>query len=373
MGKTFLATSELIGTIIGAGFLAIPFVVAKAGFTIGLFHLILIGIVITLTMLYLGEIILRTKENHQLPGYAEKYLGKQGKRWMFFAVSFGIFTALLAYLIAEGESMSALLFGSGAYSILCGLGFWILLSLMLLGGIRTLKKGESIGVVLVFIMIISIAVFLSSKINTANLTTFSPQNFFTPFGVILFAFLAFTALPEVKFMLRDDKRLMKRTIILSHCTAFIIYVLFTLLIVGFKGSATPEIATLALGKPFILLGMITMFTSYLSLSMSMIDTFHFDFKKTRAKAWLTTISVPLLLYLILLSIKQATFTIVLSIGGIVSGGLTALLILAMVRRAKQHGTQTPPYSMPTSVLLLSLLALVFIGGAVAELLQKIFS
>lgn len=371
MGKTFLATSALIGTIVGAGFLGIPFVVAKAGFTIGLFHLMLIGIAITLTMLYLGEIILRTKEHHQLTGYAEKYLGKRGKQWMFFATSFGIYAALLAYLIAEGESISALVFGTNAYTILCAFSFWLLLSLLSLGGLRTLKKGESIGVILVFIMIISITVLLYSKITITNLTTFSPQYFFTPFGVILFAFLAFTALPEVKFILRDDQRSMKRSIILAHLAAFTIYVIFTLLIIGFKGTATPEIATLALGKPFILLGMITMFTSYLSLSMSMIDTFHYDFRKTRTHAWLTTISIPLILYFLLLFFKQATFTTILSIGGTISGGLTALLILAMVRRAKQQGTQNPPYKMPSSLFLLSLLALVFIIGALAELIQNI--
>ena len=372
MGKTFLATSALIGTIIGAGFLGIPFVVAKTGFAIGLIHLIIIGIVITLLMLYLGEIILSTRESHQLPGYAEHYLGKRGKRWMFFAVLFGISTALLAYLIAEGESLSTMIFGSGTYTMVCALIFWALLSLMLLGGIQTLKKGESIGVILVFVMVISIAVLVASKMNISNLTTFSPENFFTPFGVILFSFLAFTALPEIKFILREEKRLMKRTILIAHGIAFVVYVLFTLLVIGFKGSATPEIATLTLGKPFILLGIITMFTSYLSLSTSMIDTFHFDFKKKRTHAWLITIFIPIILYLLLSFFRQATFTTVLSIGGIISGGITALLILAMVRRAKQHGDNTPPYKMPSSLILIIILAIVFIIGAVAEILQKIF-
>ena len=92
MSRTFLASSELIGTIVGAGFLGIPYVVSKSGFTLGLIHMMIIGIVITLTMLYLGEIIQRTRSSHQLPGYAERYLGKEGKRLMSFSVSFGIFS-----------------------------------------------------------------------------------------------------------------------------------------------------------------------------------------------------------------------------------------------------------------------------------------
>jgi hypothetical protein len=288
---------------------------------------------------------------------------------MFFAIAFGVFSALLAYLIAEGQSISALLFGSQSYTLLCTIGFWLLLSILSLGGLRILKKGESIGVILVGVMIISITVLLSSKVKLENLTSISLEHFFTPFGVILFAFLAFTALPEVKSILGEDKRILKRSIIIAYLAAFTIYVLFTLLIVGSQGSLTPEIATLALGKPFILLSIITMFTSYLSLSMSMIDTFRFDFKRTQTQSWIFTISIPLILYFLFIFFKQATFTTVLGIGGVISGGLTAILILSMVRRAKQHGDLTPSYSMPSHRFWLVILALFFIGGVIAEIIS----
>ena len=77
--KTFIAgLAILIGTAIGAGILGIPYVVAKSGFLIGLGYIILLGLIILLVNLYLGEIILRTKGKHQLGGYAKKYLGKTG-------------------------------------------------------------------------------------------------------------------------------------------------------------------------------------------------------------------------------------------------------------------------------------------------------
>ena len=77
--KAILAASTLIGTIIGAGIFGIPYVVVKSGFPIGLTHILIIAILTIITMLYLGEIALRTKENCHLAGYAEKYLGKKGK------------------------------------------------------------------------------------------------------------------------------------------------------------------------------------------------------------------------------------------------------------------------------------------------------
>ena len=87
MNKKFWATTfTLTGTIIGAGILGLPYVFSKAGFFIGLLWLIILGMVMMFVNLTLGEITLRTNGRHQLSGYAEKYLGKWGKRIMFFAM-----------------------------------------------------------------------------------------------------------------------------------------------------------------------------------------------------------------------------------------------------------------------------------------------
>jgi amino acid permease len=53
MNKTFIALCTLIGSAIGAGVLGIPYVIMRSGFSIGLFHLIFIAIIMTITMLYL--------------------------------------------------------------------------------------------------------------------------------------------------------------------------------------------------------------------------------------------------------------------------------------------------------------------------------
>jgi len=69
--RNFLSAAfTLTGTIIGAGILGLPYVFAKAGFVIGLFWLIFLGLTLIFVKLCLGEIILRTKQTHQLPGYA---------------------------------------------------------------------------------------------------------------------------------------------------------------------------------------------------------------------------------------------------------------------------------------------------------------
>ena len=132
--KLAIAVTTLVGTVVGAGILGIPYVIAKTGFLYGALLIILIGLAYVFVNLFVGEIVLRTKKQHQLPGLAEKYLGKKGKKIMFFAMVFGIYSALLAYLIGEGESFSHLIFGHTAYAIYFGFAFWLLMVLLLTKG-----------------------------------------------------------------------------------------------------------------------------------------------------------------------------------------------------------------------------------------------
>ena len=109
------AIAVLVGTCIGAGVLGIPYVASKSGFFVSLFYIFFIGAIILLVNLYLGEVALRTKGNHQIAGYANKYLGKRGKIVAQIATLFGIYSAIVAYLLGVGASLSFLFFGNFNY------------------------------------------------------------------------------------------------------------------------------------------------------------------------------------------------------------------------------------------------------------------
>ncbi len=374
MAKTLHATSALIGTIIGAGIFGIPYVVMKSGFTIGLIHILLIAVLMTITTLYLGEIALRSKENHQLTGYAEKYLGKKGKILMILALAFGIYSAVLAYLIGVGESLSFLFFDTSNYTIHFGILTWILLSLFCHFGIKALEKGEFIGVITIIITIIAIVIYFANKIDIINLTQKYPNmplDYFAPFGVILFAFLGYTTIPEIKNILGKHKNEMKKSILLAILICTIVYILFPAIVIGFKGEQTPQIATIALGKPFILLGILTMLTSYLALSISLTDMFHLDFKQTKFRSWFFACSVPIIPFIIMQLTNIASFTKILGIGGVISGGLTSVLILLMASNAKILGDRKPEYSIPVSKILTLILILIFAIGTIVEIIATI--
>ena len=362
----FAGLAILIGTAIGAGVLGIPYVVVKIGFLAGLIYILFLGLIIILVNLYLGEIILRTKGKHQLSGYAEKYLGKKGKLFMNFAFIFGIYSAIVAYTFGIGESFSFLFFKDASQSILMGLVFAIFMSILIWGGLKQLKRFEKWGVEVILILLGLIIFLFIKKISFDNLIGFYPNYLFLPFGVILFALLSFSSIPEINFVLKNDKKQMKKILFFGTLISITFYVLFAFVVVGFKGIETPEIATFALGPIFVVLGIFAMFTSYLALGNALKDHFKYDSNYKKTKAWFLTAIIPIFIFLFVKIFKYFSFTKILSIGGVVSGGLTAVLILLMIRKSKEKGNRKPEYSIPVSWFVIGLLTLIFILGVLRE-------
>lgn len=372
MNKLFSSASILIGMVIGAGYLAIPYMAMKSGFTLGLLNLLVVYSIVLLTGLYLSEVIVRTKAQHQIVGYASRYLGKTGKRMMTFSIGVGVCSALVAYLTAQGESWSFLIFNTLDYSLHITIAFWIVLSAISYFGLHALKKEEPIGIILMVGMIILIAVLTANKLEASNLTYINIENIFIPFGVILFSFLGYSSIPEVSRSLGNDKAKLKKTVILGYTFVAIIYALFMFFVLGYQGLNTPEIATLVLGKPFIILGIITMLGAYLALSVTSEDILKADFGFSQMKAWLVTILVPLGIYLIIKLLNAATFSTILSVGGVISGGVTITTILFMIAKAKKHGDRKPEYQIPFNKTVAVTIILLLIVAVVLQII-RVFS
>lgn len=366
--KFFPALAVLVGTTIGAGFLGIPYVVSKSGFLPGLAFLIFVAVFMLFVKLYLGEVILRTWGNHQLTGYASKYLGRKGKFLMLFSMIFGIYSALVAYLIAEGRSLSYVFIGSESYALFFSLAFWIIMSGLTYIGLKALKKYEKSSMVLVLAIVVIIVFLFSPKIKLENLSYVNPENVFVPFGVILFSFLAFSAMPEVSRILRGQEKLMKKVIFYGVMIPFAVYSLFVLVVVGNFGASVPEIATLALGRGFSVLAILTMFTAYFTLTLAIRDMFRFDYNLGRFRGWVLACVTPLLLFLVIYYFKIASFVSLLSIGGVVSGGLAGILILLMNKEAKKSGSRKPEYTTGINWRVIALMSLIFILACAAEFL-----
>ncbi|MBI2637312.1 MAG: hypothetical protein HYW88_00290, partial [Candidatus Sungbacteria bacterium] len=87
------------GTIIGVGVFGIPYVISRSGLLVGFFELGAIAVLMAVVHLMYGEIILRTKSVHRLPGYVELYLGNHAKIFSLISYLVGLSGALLAYTV----------------------------------------------------------------------------------------------------------------------------------------------------------------------------------------------------------------------------------------------------------------------------------
>jgi len=368
MNKKFWATTfTLTGTIVGAGILGLPYIFAKSGWLTGLFWLIMLGAVMLFVNLSLGEITLRTKGKHQLSGYAKKYLGNWGRYIMFVAVMFGIYSALLAYLIGEGESLSRLLPGN-INPIFLGIFFWIIMTLLLREGLRGLKRIETWGVIGVIIIVLTIFFRFLPQIDASNLMTFNQSYLTLPIGVVMFALLGFSSIPELRQEIKGQEKLFKRAIIIGSLIPITLYILFTAVFVGILGKEVTEIATLSFGPIITILGIFTMFTAYLVLSFSIKDTFKFDIKSTPGVNFIFTSFIPLVIYIIVSTYDLFSFASILGIGGVISGGLTGIMVILIGKRAKKHkrNKNDPEIQMPINWPIIIILSIIFIAGIVLE-------
>ena len=366
VNKFWAATFTLIGTMIGAGILGLPYAFSQSGFFTGVFWILLLGIIIILTNLYLGEVCLRTKQKHQLTGYAKKYLGKSGGRLMLFAMLFGIYAALIAYLVGEGQSFSYILTGTASNAIYFGIGFWILITILLEGGIKRLKKVETFAVLVIIAIILGIFIYSIPSISYENLIKTNSNNFFLPFGVVLFSLLGFSSIPELRIEIKKEEKKLGKAIITGVLIASLLYILFPLVFVGILGENIPELATLAFGKSAVLLGMFTMLSSYFVLSFSLRDMFIFDLKFSKTNAFIWASFIPLLFYLIISVFDIASFSMILGIGGVISGGLTGILIMIMNKNAKKKGNRKPEYHIPINKTIIAIISIIYLLGIIFE-------
>ena len=372
INKRFWATAlTLSGTIIGAGILGIPYVFSKSGFSIGLFWLAFLGFITLYVSLCLGEITLRTRKIHQIPGYAEFYLGKTGKKFMMFAMFFGIYSALLAYLIGEGESFSKLFFGNFNYSIIFAIGFWFVMTLFLREGIDGLKKIESRGVLAASLIILFTFLFFATEIKTENLVYSDFSHAFFPFGVVLFALLGFSSIPEMRIEIMNKEKLLKKAIIVGTMIPIFLYFIFTATFLGVFGKNVSQVATISSDSFIPVLGIFTMLSSYFVLSFSLKNIFDYDLK-TRKNSFLFVSLVPILIYLFVSAFNLASFVDILGIAGVVSGGLTIIIILLIHMKAKENGNRKPEFSVPMNRFIFAILSLIFFAGIIFEFMKIYF-
>jgi len=362
--KSILAIATLAGTIIGVGLFALPYLTLQVGFWMILVYFIILGSLVILVHLFFGELALQTPDQKRLPGFAKIYLGKTGEKIALLSFIFGLFGALLAYLIVGGEFLSELFMPIfGGNSLIYTFIYFIAGTFLIYFGIQSIAKVEFWGLIILFLILIIIFLKGLPLIKITNLFP-SPDfsKFFLPYGPILFSLWGAAVIPEIEEMLKENKKMLPQLIFISIILAILIYLFFIIIILGITGQATTpsaltglnQILGKSIGKLGLLFGLVTTFTSFIMLGLALKKVFCYDLKLNQTLAWLISCFMPLMFFL---AGFKNFISVIAMVGGVMLG-IDGILILLMYQKIK-----------PRKNFLIYLLTLIFLGGIVYELIN----
>jgi len=341
MKKTLLflsGISLLSNTIIGVGFFALPFVTSKVSYLIFFYFFVLGGIVFLIHLFY-GRLALITPDYKRLPGFVEFYLGK---KWFFFSVFiilFSLIGTLLSYLIVAGD------FLNGIFPFLNPV-FWTIIFFffslfLILKEIDKILKIQTLSLFLLVFLLFFLIFQGRGMIGLENFV-FPPKMdlWFLPYGIVVFSLWGTSIIPEIEESLaKEMRKKLDLLIFFSFVFVIIFYLLFIYFVLGVLGQKTTENALIGLKGVFspssfkliLFLGLIAVFTSFISLGLTLKRVLVFDLKIKEKSLFFFFLFLPFVLFLL----GFQKFLPVISFVGSVFLAIEGLLILKMYQKIKK--------------------------------------
>ncbi len=291
------------GTVIGAGLFALPYLTLKVGPFVMLGYLIGLGFIAILIHSFFGEIALKTRDFIRIPGFALHYLGKWGYRISLTTGILGLFGACLAYLILGGEFLQAIFFPLfGGSSFFYTLIYFAIGSLVIFLGVKAVDKVQLWGLILFFLTLI--AIFYRGKpyfdLSNLSISEIDRSFLFLPYGVVLFSLWGLALIPEAEELLGEKRNYLKKIIPIAIIIPIIVYIIFIGLILGIMGEQTTESALVGLQEYLgdgitslaLFFGLLTTFTSFVALGLTLKKIFWYDLKIKENTSWFITCFIP---------------------------------------------------------------------------------
>ena len=361
----------LVGSVIGAGILGIPYAVSKVGLGPGVVVLIALTTATVILNLMFAEFILRTKQDHQLPGYSRIYLGKPAAHVTLTIDLVAGYATQLAYMIGVGEVLSAVL---GGQSFTWSIIIFLFVSVMVYKGLETIKRFEVVVTVFIFLIVFLLAATSVPHISMLNFTYWHIENMHIPYGVIMFALAGYNAIPPMRRLLVRKEKYIPHVIILAYVLVFIVYLTFMYIVLGVTGTETTQIGTIGLGQkvgPFMIvmgnvLALFTITTCYLSNGLTMRRTFQFDYNKSQLRSTVYALIIPLVFFL--LGVRN--FIGILGLAGGLILSIQSILIVITYWRAYKKGDREPEFTHGPQLLVGIVLLILFAVGALVTMLTR---
>ena len=348
------AVAIIVGANVGSGILGLAYSSRLAGWPILVLWLAVAGLFTTFSMLYVAESALRTKKPLQLPGLAEKYVGKVGSVLIFISVCANSIGCMVAYTTGSGNILCTLLglpnwAGSLLFTVPCVLVVWFGLKATGLW-----EKFMSTGMV-VLLGIIVIASFLSGKADVSR-AVYANWTYAVPLlSSAIFCYIAQYAVPELARGMRHTPKKLPVAIILGMFITGVLLAVVPLAVLSLTGAEeVTQVATLAWGQALgtwalytaNIFALCAMMTSYWAVGGSMLTNIVDMFKlkdekdtKTRLIAIACTVLPPFILaYGGLVSFVDA-----IGWAGTFGGVIMSIVPVLMLNNARKKGDIEPEW------------------------------
>jgi amino acid permease len=258
----------IISTIIGLGIFVLPYTFWKSGYYF-IFWILFLTILFFLLHLIFGEILLQTKEKHNLPGLAGVYLHPLAKHIVWLFDFLGMLGVFWVYFIALAKFWSLIL---PINPLFIKIAFALFNLFFILKDIRLFAQIETFLSLGIFVVFFSIVLMIIPQFNFENLKLAFKNNFepLLPYGIIIFALSGTSAVPFVIDLVGKNKKSFLKINLFALITIVLLYLMYAFVVIGFLGNNVSEESLQSLSnylhKFFLFLAVI-----FVTLNITFID------------------------------------------------------------------------------------------------------
>ncbi len=370
------AFMTLVGTIIGAGLFAVPSIYLRLGLGRGVALTLFLGAMLTFLSLMVAEAILRTKGSMRLPGMVRLYLHPSLGTVQAISAVIGFWGALLAYLLLGGIFLSILFSPFVSFPLwIWQLGFYIMCSIVVIAGIGFVGKMEFW---VTSALIVTFVFFVARLLPHADIAGFSfdlHTQFFSQYGVLLFALYGSSAIANVRDLLRHQETQIAPTILLGGFFATLLTTLFGVVVFAVSGQGTTDDAINGL-VPFLgpsvvaigaILGVLAVSTSFFSAGLYLRDMFRLDYHLSPVRSAIAALGMPVVFFCS--GVQQ--FLPILGLVGSFFGITDTILICRAYLVSRKKGARKPEFFLQVPTWGVNLFLLVFVSLSVCAVVARL--
>lgn len=377
----------LVGTNIGIGILSISYAARNTGFLPLFFWLVIALILTTITMLYVAEASLRTKNNLQLSGLSKKYIGGIGQTIMFISIVVTCIGALLAYNKSSGLIINELFGISPKWGSLI---FFIPTSVVFFYGLKAIGRSEKqVAFIMLMILIgLCIMTFFNSNTSYINVleTNWDIATSLPVFNIAIFIYSSQYIVPEMARGFKDKQHLLPYAIIIGMIITFLLLSLVPFSAIALESlSGISQVVTLSWGKALgiyafyiaNIFAICAIATSYWGLGQTLISNLADSLKLNIEsnfinKAIITLVSITPPFILVILDyvseIDEALYW-----PGVMSGIVLSIFPVMLLNNSRKKGDKESIYVCNRIIAnrsIQTLIIVVFVSATILSVLTK---